>query len=370
MKVGIITILDNINLGTVLQAYALGHMVERYGHEVEFINYIRSNQTVGFQIRKKLRGQGGLASRIIGAAVSATVVPVVKYRLRKNIFRKFSFSRRYTSVDSLRTNPPSADLYLTGSDQVWNSDYNGGIDPAFFLDFTSGRKCSYGASVGMDKFSENEEKEVVRLLNKYDIITVREKPTSDYLNNLGLKSSHVLDPTLLLDKSEWISAFDLPANRLIEEPYLLVYSVESTKNDFIFEQAKLLAKERGLKLVGMTASNAGPLKKYHPDLIYSFTNADTFLHLMRDAAFVIASSFHGTAFCLNFNKDFITVTPPRFNIRMESIINQFNLRHRIVSDNLIHSIDLLPIDYRQFNNDIIKFRKDSLSHLQNILNKK
>ena len=251
MKVALITILDNINFGTILQAYALAKRIEDRGCSVEFVDYWRPNSGTWRQVwgilRNKKRGPLG---RLIYAVSALLLVPPIKRRLRSFLTRRFAFTRRYNSIEELRRRPPVADLYLTGSDQVWNSSYNDGIDLAFFLDFTSGRKCSYAASVGMDVFPAEQESEVLRLLRAYSEVSVRESLTCDYLRSLGVsRPSYDLDPTLLLSLEEWkqIIAYRSDSKRS-REKYLLVYSVEGKNNRRIFEVAHAIAQKRGLKI--------------------------------------------------------------------------------------------------------------------------
>ncbi len=367
MKVALVTILDNINLGTVLQAYATADAIERVGHEVVFINYVRPSETVRYKLKEKLSRRGSWLRRMIDAGVSCTVVPWVKRRLKRDIRYRFAMTRRYNSCEQLRIHPVDADIFMTGSDQVWNCSYNAGVDEVFFLGFTDKPKVAYAASVGTDCFPREDVKEVIGFLREYSHITVRETATCDYIRSLGFVVKSVLDPTLLLTKAEWMSRLSIPGSRIIAEPYLLVYSVESERNDFIFEQAWSIARQRGLRLVAMTASNAGPLKRYNADRLFAFADVRQFLRLMRDADFVVASSFHGTAFSINFNKEFVTVTPPRFNVRMESIIDKFGLRGRVITDTIVDPASLPSLNYDAINEIMTSCRRQSFDLLSKML---
>ena len=106
-------------------------------------------------------------------------------------------------------------------------------------------------------------------------------------------------------------------------------------------------------------------KDYEFDKIFAMASVKTFLRLMADADFVVASSFHGTAFALNFNKEFVTISANKFNIRMESLVKQFKISHRIVTTTLKKASDLLPIDYVMINHKLEENRALSLSFLVN-----
>lgn len=371
MRVALITIFDNINLGTIFQAYALAEKITNLGHKVEFINYIRPHETTFRQVINKLSQSGNLLKRIFNSFVYLTVVPYAKWRLKLPISQKFKLSKVYTTIEELKRANIIADVFMTGSDQVWNCSYNHGVDECYFLGFTNKKKCAYAASVGTDVFPEEYLPKVKNFLSSYDKITVRENQTCKYLRKIGFKDVEcVLDPTLLISKDEWLEKFNLKDKEpLMKEKYLLVYSVESKINDFIFQQAKKIADERGLKIVALTSGGPLLLRKYKNtyDKLYSLADTKKFLLLLRDAAFMVASSFHGTAFSINFNKEFITITPPKFDIRTRSIIDQFNLNSRVVTNCLISNDNLNPIDYNPINSLLSGYREKSISVLDEML---
>ena len=148
----------------------------------------------------------------------------------------------------------------------------------------------------------------------------------------------------------------------------MVYSVERFNNDFIFSQAKRIAEELRLKMYVVCTTYPVKAKDYGFDKIYAMAGVKTFLKLMAGADFVVASSFHGTAFALNFNKEFITIAADNFNIRMESLIYQFGIAHRIVNGKGVDVADLFPIDYDSINKKLAQERIFSKSFLVNNLN--
>lgn len=366
-KVAILTILDNLNLGTILQAYATARMIDKYGYRPVFINYFRPGSTTYCQVRNIIHdGRRSHLQRYTYAILVLILVSFVKKRLRSFLTNQFHFTRPYHSIDELRQAPPQANLYLTGSDQVWNTHYNGGIDSAFFLDFTNGPKVSYAASVGMTQFTTQDKNKIQRLLHSYNTLSVRESQTAEYFRQLGFShTTHDLDPTLLLTAEQWKKAVNYHTHK--RPKYLLVYSVEGPNNDFIFSQATILAREKNLKLYAVTVTDAWRLQKYACDKIFAFSNVKQFISLIADATFIVASSFHGTVFSIIFNKEFITIAPERFNIRMESLVKEFNLEHRIVTNNIIHSTDLIPIDYQYVNQKLTDSRITSENHLRTAL---
>lgn len=371
-KVGIVTILDVANFGSMLQAYALATIVEQLDFRVVFINYWRPSYTTSHKVCTFLRDKslGNVLKRIAFALSALIFYPTIRNRVRSFVTRKFTFTRPYHSIDEIQEAPLNLDFAICGSDQIWNSIYNGGLDRVFYLDFVSCPRIAYAASSGMKEFPQEELSSVKKMLSDFQSISVRESQTCDYLRKLGfLETQHVLDPSLLLSGDEWkeIAGCKYPDKNEKKEKYLLVYSVERFNNDFIFSQAKRIAKGLNLKMFVVCTTYPVRAKDYGFDKIYAMADVRTFLQLMAGADFIVASSFHGTAFALNFNKEFVTISANNFNIRMESLVHQFGIAHRIISGIEKGIEDLLPIDYKRINEKLNQERIFSKSFLANNL---
>lgn len=231
MKVSLITILDNTNFGTYLQALALSKTIEKLGLDVEIVDYIRPRMSRIGSMSWTRNPWKKLLKWLNYPAIE-------KLRDADHDFLKRFVALSpvtYSNYKQLKNNPPVADIYVTGSDQVWNSIYNQGIDKAFYLDFADkkAKRVSYAASIGMEDFPATEVKETMQLLSKYTQITVREQKAKNILARLGFANVEVvLDPTLLLDANDWRKISQLAGKPLdLNEPYLLVYSVETKKEN-------------------------------------------------------------------------------------------------------------------------------------------
>lgn len=370
-KAGIVTILDVANFGTMLQAYALATIVKNAGFHVEFLNYWRRDYTTLHKVHTFLRDKtlGSIIKRMAFAVSALIFYPFVRNKVRRFVTQKFCFTRPYHSIGEVQSSHYKWDVAICGSDQIWNSIYNGGLDKVFFLDFVDCPRIAYAASSGMNEFPSQELPAVKKMLSAFQAISVRESQTCNYLCSLGFtQTKHVLDPSLLLDAEEWRKIAGCKSTQRENERYLLVYSVERFNNDFIFSQAKRIAKELHLKMYVVCTTYPVKAKDYGFDKIYAMAGVKTFLKLMANADFVVASSFHGTAFALNFNKEFITIAADKFNIRMESLVYQFGIAHRIVKGTEISVADLAPIDYDCINEKLAKERIFSKSFLINSLN--
>lgn len=370
-KAGIVTILDVANFGTMLQAYALATIVERAGFRVEFLNYWRHDYTTSHKVHTFLKDKtlGNIIKRMAFAMSALIFYPFIRNRVRRFVTKKFCFTRSCRSMNEVQSYHYDWNVAICGSDQIWNSIYNGGLDKVFFLDFVDCPRIAYAASSGMEEFPSQELPTIKTLLSAFQAISVRESQTCNYLCSLGYpQTKHVLDPSLLLDAEEWCKIAGCKSGQRKNEKYLLVYSVERFNNDFIFSQAKRIAEELRLKMYVVCTTYPVKAKDYGFDKIYAMAGVKTFLKLMAGADFVVASSFHGTAFALNFNKEFITIAADNFNIRMESLIYQFGIAHRIVNGKGVDVADLFPIDYDSINKKLAQERIFSKSFLVNNLN--
>lgn len=376
-EVGVITLHKVLNFGSVLQAYCTCIVLKRFGFEPQIIDYMEPRYTIRGAIKNIF--QEAFSKKSNGSFPRKTLLPLMKtvsYAIQYWNFEKFTkkhlviTKQRYRTFDALLKTPPQADIYLTGSDQIWNSEYNGGVDRAHFLDFTPMNKprISYAASFGKDKLRPEEVDETKELLSKYSAISVRESSGVNIVDGLGISGAQqVLDPTLLLGREEWAREFVL--TRPKEQRYLLIYSVERSLDDVVYSVARKIADAKGLSVIFL--SPAAKLKSMkHCDLQLPFSKVVDFLQYFYYADFVVASSFHGTAFAINFNRQFVSVLPPRFGARPRSLLNLVNLNDRIVegSDLDINKISE-PIDYLSVNQILVQEREKSLAFLESALNK-
>ena len=357
-KVAVITLHYIRNYGSVLQTYATQKKLELMGHQVEIIDYVRPNAEDS-EILKE-----GLQSKHFGKNV-VKVIAYIALKKFENIKRKkvcvdflsqnVSLTRKYKDYEDLQNEPPIADIYCTGSDQTWNSEYNGGVLPAYYLAFApNGKKrVGYAVSIGMDLIRENEQTEIRAYVNKYDAISVREDRAKQLLEELGCTNvEHILDPTLVLNKEEWS---DMIAPRMIQERYIIIYRLNP--NPEMEQFAKELSEKTGCKIVRMSYY-LNHLKE-QGKMIYTPT-VNQFLSLINYADYVITDSFHCTAFSLNFNKEFFIFYPGKYNSRLQSVLELTGTEHRVMNDKKKYE----PIDFGRVNNVLNKERAKATEFIQ------
>lgn len=337
MKASVITLHTVDNYGSVMQTYATNRILDKLGYDAEFIDYWRKDNLPEYRAEKllksstlqKLKFLWGINkfSKNITTGVLTKIIERRKSVMQKFLEKYIKLTPyRYTSYNELKKNPPLADVYITGSDQVWNKIWNQGIDKAYFLDFAPKGKprISFAASIGRSHFDEDEISETIKLLNKYDAISVREQSAVDLLKSLGISSTLILDPTLMLRAEEWKQI----AKKIhYNKPYLLLYQLNP--NQLMDEYAVKLAHQKGwdIRRIGFGHSD-----KKKPGKCIMLPSVETFLGLIFGASCVLTDSFHATAFSLNFGIDFISVMPPRFGTRIESILKLTGTMERMLKD--------------------------------------
>jgi hypothetical protein len=366
-KAAIITILDNQNIGTYLQAYALCNLLAKEGLKPEMINYQRKSRSMTNIAMHIFKNKKSFIHGLISVLYRIPIFFIVKRKCRSFLKSRVSFTKRYRSFNELKSDPPIADVYITGSDQVWNSIHNRGVDLSFFLQFvdSSVPKFSYASSIGMDRFPEKERGEVFSSLCEYDLISIREISAKHILEDIGIKNvTVVLDPTLLLSRKNWKLVAD-EDNFVKTEPYLLIYSVESERKDVIKDIAFKIAKEKGLKVYSITSDWFR--EGFGGDKSFYLAGPKRFVNLFMNADFAVVSSFHGTAFSVNFNIPFLSVTPSRFNSRVHSLLSMLNLESKIIREpiNALKEAQR-EIDFKEVNKKLEEQRFVSLEFINKI----
>ena len=355
------------NYGSVLQTFAIQRKLTILGFECETIDYIPLRLTALKWYMPRVKNDYFLKNLLRNLYLLTW-----KFRVRL-LFYKFLDSYinlsqyKYYSLKDFDKKPPKSDVFLTGSDQVWNCFYNDGIDRPYYLSFAnnSSRKISYAASFGIETIHEidiKQREEIKYLLSDYEKISVREVAALGILDELNIKGGQiVLDPTFLLSKEEWIESF---GKKDIKSDYVLVYNLNTNKklNDFAINYAK----HNGLRTVII---NVEVKKNLNFDKNYMFPTPIKFLELFYNANFVVTDSFHGTAFALIFNKQFACISPPRFSNRIISILNLTGLSDRLISEDCVDYV-FNKIDYKLVNKIIKLKKKQSLEYLINALSDK
>lgn len=324
MKIKTLTCHNVYNYGAVLQEYALISYLKALGHEVEAINYqpayLRSN--FGFFIIENPKYDKTFI-RWIYRALKFPIRMLLKGKQHEfNLFtQKFIPQTEvvYASNQDLIDFTPDADVFIVGSDQIWNPLVENGHDPAFYLDFVKAdaRKVAYAASFATGHLPDNHLEHITPWLNQLDAISVRESSAVSLLEEAKLKTEVqlVLDPVFLLDKQHWGS---LQAPYQHPKPFILVYDFENDVN--IKEQAKYYAELYDWDIIALNQ------KIDYADVNFFHKGPLHFLALMQSASMVLTNSFHGLVFALVFHKPFLIFNrQANINARMNDLLLSLNI---------------------------------------------
>ncbi len=364
-KIGILTFHNGKNFGASLQCYALKTTLESIfnGYRVEVINF-QKPRVFG----EKHKISKNLLARKIYEFFFKKSIKTSDIKFDEFMKNNLGISEDIVNEDNISEKTKEYEMIFFGSDQIWNMNekiYD--RSKVFFGDFEfKGKKYSYAASFGDSiKDVENNRDYIIEKLKLFDKISVREENGKKFLNDNSINADWVVDPTLLLDKTEWEKI--ISKERVIKDKYILYYSVNCRK--YSWKIAQKLSKQTGLKVINLVP---------HPKILASgFKNFYSggpieFLNLMKNADYVVTNSFHGTIFSIIFNKKFI----PAFDMennklkieeRKYSLLSALEINS--ICKTVESDIDITTLDdiyTEKLENNLNRIKQDSLSFLKEI----
>jgi hypothetical protein len=376
-KVGIITMHKVFNYGSALQAYALQRTIEKLGFDVELIDYEYPNNYHKSWHKKgmsKMDKTVYVARNIFVKTIRLLMgISIKRHMKRFSLFYRTFFKlseRHYSSKEEIHENPPKYDIYVTGSDQVWNPKYTGN-DTTFMLSFAKdpALKIAYSACFATDRIDDSLKKTYADSLNKYKYLSTREKAGCDLLEELiNRESEVVLDPTLLLTKDEWSEVAET-SDLKIDKPYILVYIMHYAYDPYpyVIDFIKHVQKQMGLSIV-ILGLLKGTMLFYHNAINLPVAGPNDFVKLFKNASFVITTSFHGTAFALNFEKPFYALVDKQStgDNRINNLLELTGASDRgvkIMSDYPTN----FAMDYDEVSHNLKSIREKSVNYLKSAL---
>lgn len=363
MKVGIVTFPNSVSHGAALQMYALARWVRELGYDAEIINYL--NLYMKSESHGTKTGRGSSAKRWLRYHAKR-----IMHHRQYAGFRRFEQEMtRYPgkplgTPEELKTLSDRYDCVICGSDQVWNPHITGG-DLSYFLDFCGEgtRRIAYAPSFGVEELAEPFAGQAARELEKFYALSVREAQGQALVEKLtGKQIPLVADPTFLLTPEAW-AAEETPC-AVPEEGYILYYVVRSSERLMRF--CRSLSEQTGLKIL-VVGGNLIRQIRNRDDRIRYICDADPrqWLYLVRHARYVVTNSFHGTAFSINFRKDFYVEFSSLTNSRLDHIIRTLGLEQRIVEQD--HPDQVTAVDYSRTEQVLPVLRADSGHYLKNAI---
>ena len=370
MKVAAITFHHAHNFGSALQTYALQEYVKglyaESGDNVEYviINYYTELQEQLYSVFKPTNSIHALIKNILTLPYAGKLK--VKHRKFDEFLGKnMVLTKRFRTIEELKNDPPKADVYISGSDQIWNvraKDFS----TAYYFDFLDekAKRISYAASLGPLKidWTKYDGATCSRLLERYSAISVREQGSADNISGLTHRNPMInVDPTLLLNKEQWRQVQSDATYQ--NGRYILLYCLEPTKEQLAIADA--ISKKIGLPIVVLRYNNKNDIfnhfvKRYD-------AGPEDFLAYIDNAALVLSSSFHGTVFSLIYHKPFYSFGGMKDN-RISSILKKTNMTDRSIetlSD--VERVNLIMPDGDAIDDVLVTERNLSKKYLQEAL---
>lgn len=355
-NISLITIHNVANFGSVLQTIATVKALEKAGCKAKVVNYIQER----FRLRNTFRDCHSIKSFISNILYFPNKI-INKYVYGKFLKKHVTLTHPIFAQDKFFSKEIEADIYVVGSDQVWNSTYNSGLDGHYFWEGIpqDSIKISFASSIGKTKLSIEEKQQIKKYLKSFKALSVREESCVILLRELGLDPIQLPDPTFMLNKDEWSKYI---SKRIVQQKYILVYTPYNTVDKgVIFRSARRLAEKYSLKVITFSWSfNTDKSADY----TVRYADPGDFLSLFFHAAYVLTNSFHGTAFSINLNKKFWVYMPSGFTTRLESLLDLCSLKSRILTGEISEDDMLSEIDYSGINRRLEHERIKSMEFLR------
>lgn len=318
MKIGIVTLWSTSdNYGGILQTFALQRYLRDKGHDAFIIRYGHKHTLIQ-KLRTWLSSFIKELLIMFGVLDKRREVAFQEWKKEKewdlkrnfNVFRNTYIAlsaEQYETLNDIKHNPPEADIYITGSDQMWSKDVRDTFQQIKYLNFGDNnvRRVAYAVSFGHHVFPCVDVELFRRLLSRFEKISMREESGVSILKEMGIESVRCCDSTLLLHKDCYLS---LMSRRKHIDKYAYIYTVNVTTPDEIYwNELKELIRNNNMKAVVTTASGYKKAEELLDNCIYDYASVEEWLANIYYSDIVITASFHGIVFSLLFKKDFIYV---------------------------------------------------------------
>jgi len=358
LKVKMLTFHNAENYGATLQAYALKETLKKLGTAPSFVNYENKAILADYKL---------IRTNSLKSFFSSL------WYLPRNLKRKISFksfsdtyldakSKSYASASQIEKDIEDGDVFVAGSDQIWNPELTDGLSDVYTLNFETDKvikRVIYGASLGSEEILQKHADEFKAKTHRLDYVSVREQSIIESLSNIcGKGIEQVVDPTLLLNKSDWDNFITNNTTvSLKSQKYILVYTL--FESDEVTKIANCISKITGLKVVHFRKYNA-----YNNEYMNLYSKGPIdFVNAFKNAEYIVTNSFHGTVFSIIYEKCFYSVLPKSRAGRIKDLLDKLNLNSRIVEK--AEDIKLEEnIDYTYAKEKIEEMRIHSIEYLK------
>lgn len=375
MKIGILTFWQSQdNYGQILQCWALQKYLREKGHEVFLIRYTHETPKplLGEQIKKIIKVYPVFIriGKILKSIESHNEMPSTPNRHFDEFKQKYIIKSPsiYRNIVDIQREPPQADCYIVGSDQVWAHLLKNKNNEVYYLNFGDDkiRRISYAASFSMEQYPTKLYEKLRKNLLRLDAVSVRERSGVSICANVGINAKLVLDPTFLLKSKDYIQFIDLDK---VGTKYCFLYLINlKSPEEFKWEELKPLLQTKFEKIYCTTAKGYRNVTFHLDGCEYIHPSIEEWLSSIFNSSFVITSSFHGVAFSIIFNKPFIFIPLSgeysKSNNRVIDLLNQIQLSQRVLFNKTNwEKLFVEKIDWDAVNVKLQKLRIESQTFL-------
>lgn len=386
MKVGIITLWQSSdNYGQQLQCWAMQQELIKLGHEPYLIRYdveyrTRNNKSPLWKKVLKLLLIYPVIKSLKRRKINEKEQLLEVYNAKRNEKRQFLSFRKenfllsdsiYSTLQELRDNPPEADAYIVGSDQVWAFTLDYYENRVMFLDFGDKKikRIAYAPSFSMPSYPEKLKHVLKENLDRFDSLSVREQTGAKICNEIGCTAQVVVDPTMLLTSKDYSAI----AEANTSGPYIYLYYLNISNSEEVeWQQLHEFAQNNSLKIIATPASGYMQGKELFDKVEYQYATIPQWLGLINGARLVVTTSFHGVVFCIMHRTPFIYFPLmgiySRGNNRVIDLCKILGLSDHIWNesssfDSLLHK----TINWENVQEKLERLKKGSIDYLKNAL---
>ncbi|WP_261874850.1 polysaccharide pyruvyl transferase family protein [Vibrio rarus] len=375
-KIGVVSFnkySHHMNYGAVLHSWAFQQYLNRENLDAQIIDYMPKSLE-GYNIKYPVLNvfrEGDTLRHRVSSFVHGIIsfrTNLIKYDKFERFFEQhYKMSNRtysYNELMQLEKLDEKYDTFICESDVIWKINSTKGFDEVFFLEFPAAKnavKVAYSPSIGRDSMTKTDELKFLDKIKKFDAISLRERQGSEYVSSLLEKNvDWVLDPTLLLNKSDYERIVSEPAKKI--KDYLLVYNCMQN-NRRMLKQATVLAKKKGLKLVEISNFTANKYLFNHE--VLSSVGVGEYLWYFKNASHIVTNAFHGACFSIIYQKDFNLFLRDNSDFRMQNITSALDLKECLIG--LEDSINLHQsnINYQEVEKKLSIHQNRSYSYIKN-----
>lgn len=384
-KIGIITYWEsNDNYGQQLQCWALQHFLRERGYDAFLVRQYLCpplKKRGAKRIKQVIKDSIANVLYATNLAYIPTITKYFSFCLDQEACRRqfprfrakeLKMSKIFESPEALMDNPPQADIYITGSDQVWNYDMTRGPLANYFLQFApqKAKRISYAPSIAHKELTNEIKPIFQKYLQTFSAISVRETSAVGMLKEIGYNAEQVLDPSMLLKADDYLRL----ASHARSKANVFIYSMNyATAEDIPFAQIASFAEQKELPIIVTPGSGYLPAQELFEGVEYSYATICEWIQHIACSELIVTASFHGIVFAILMHRTFLYTplrgTYAKSNNRVLDLLNELGLEDQILVENkAIMEYSISQKKWEEVDKKLDQLIQKSTNYLMNAIN--